>query len=218
LFLLIGVLLYVYYGDNQLPPPRQNDRIYPEFIWNNLPVGVAGLVIAAILAAAMANLSAALNALASTTVVDFLRARARGMSEERSLKIARLATIGWGIVLLAIAYGARHSRSVLEAGLKIGSIPLGLLLGVFMLGVLTKKPRESAAMAGLVGGLAAIVYVVWRTPVAFTWYVLIGTSVTFGVGWLYSLFERPLPPEEVLVRQPAGGLPHLPSQRTTAEE
>ena len=218
LFLLIGVLLYVYYGDNQLPPPRQNDRIYPEFIWNNLPVGVAGLVIAAILAAAMANLSAALNALASTTVVDFLRARARGISEERSLKIARLATIGWGVVLLAIAYGARHSRSVLEAGLKIGSIPLGALLGVFMLGVLTKKPRESAAIAGVVGGLATITYVVWRTPVAFTWYVLIGTSVTFGVGWLYSLFERTLPPEEVLVRQPAGGAPHLPSQRTTAEE
>src|SRR6266446_574735 len=86
LFLLIGVLLYVYYGDNHLPPPKQMDRVYPEFIWNNLPVGVAGLVIAAILAAAMANLSAALNSLASTTVVDFFRARSRGVSEERSMR------------------------------------------------------------------------------------------------------------------------------------
>jgi len=113
LFLLIGVLLYVYYGDNHLAPPKQMDRVYPEFIWNNLPVGVAGLVIAAILAAAMANLSAALNSLASTTVVDFFRARSRGMSEERSMRLARWATVLWGAVLLAIAIGARHSKSVL---------------------------------------------------------------------------------------------------------
>ncbi len=79
LFLLIGVLLFVYYGDMHLahPPLDRTDRIYPEFIWHNLPPGLAGLLIAAILAAAMANLSAALNSLSSTTVVDFLRARSR---------------------------------------------------------------------------------------------------------------------------------------------
>jgi SSS family transporter len=90
LFLLIGLLLYVYYADNRLPPPERLDRIYPLFIWNSLPVGVAGLAIAAILAAAMANLSAALNSLASTTLVDFVRTRARNMSESRSLRLARL--------------------------------------------------------------------------------------------------------------------------------
>ena len=66
------------------------------------------------------------------------------------MRIARLATIVWGVVLLAIAIGARHSQSVLEAGLTIGSIPFGALLGVFLLGVLTKKPREGAAIAGVV--------------------------------------------------------------------
>ena len=218
LFLLIGVLLWVYYGDNRLPLPARSDRIYPEFIWNQLPTPIAGLVIAAILAAAMANLSAALNSLATTTVVDFMRARVRGMSEERSLKVARWATVVWGVVLLAIAIGARHSTSVLEAGLTIGSIPLGALLGVFLLGVLTKKPGEWAAIAGVVTGLSTIVYVVARTKIAFTWYVLIGTTVTFTAGWLFSLFQKPLPPEEVLVREPAGRLPHLPSQRATAEE
>ena len=84
LFLLIGVLLYVYYSD--LAPrrrPRRRDRIYPEFVWNNLPPGLAGLIIAAILAAAMANLSAALNSLASTTVVDFYRARAKARQRHR---------------------------------------------------------------------------------------------------------------------------------------
>ena len=73
LFLLIGVLFFVHYSDAHLPAPKTLDRIYPDFIWNNLPPGIAGLVIAAILAAGMSNLSAALNALASTTIMDFYK-------------------------------------------------------------------------------------------------------------------------------------------------
>jgi SSS family transporter len=190
LFLLIGLLLYVYYGDHHLAPPERLDLIYPLFIWASLPVGVAGLAIAAILAAAMANLSAALNSLASTTVVDFVRARAHNLSESRSLQLARLATVGWGAVLLPIAIRASQSRSVLEAGLSIASIPSGVLLGVFLLGVLTTRPREGAAMAGSAAGLAAILYVWLATPIAFTWYVLIGTTVTFTIGLAASLFEK----------------------------
>jgi SSS family transporter len=189
LFLLIGVLLFVYYGDRHLTAPAQKDRIYPEFVWNQLPSGLSGLIVAAILAAAMANLSAALNSLASTTVVDFFRARAKGVSEARSVRLARFATVFWGLVLLGIAIVARGSKSVLEAGLTIGSIPMGALLGVFLLGVLTRKPREGAAMAGVVAGLGTILYVKFRTPIAFTWYVLIGTFVTFGVGMAASLFQ-----------------------------
>ena len=217
LFLLIGVLLYVYYQDNHLPAPLKTDRIYAEFIWNNLPVGIAGLVIAAILAAAMANLSAALNSLASTTVVDLFRAL--GKSEEQALKQARWTTVFWGAIMLVIAIGAKNSKSVLEAGLSIGSIPLGALLGVFLLGVLTRKPGERAAIIGVLAGLTTIAYVVFLTRIAFTWYVLIGTIMTFGAGLLASLFEPRRPPEEeVLVRQPAGGDPHLPDRRATAED
>jgi Na+/proline symporter len=190
LFLLIGVLLFVYYGDTGRPKPAQLDRIYPQFLWDNLPPGIAGLTIAAILAAAMANVSAALNSLASTTVVDFVRARRHNLSEGESLRIARFATIGWGAVLLAIGIAARNSKSVLEAGLTIASIPFGALLGVFLLGVLTKRPGETAAIAGTIAGLAAILFVRFQTPIAFTWYVLIGTVVTFGVGLGASLFER----------------------------
>jgi SSS family solute:Na+ symporter len=190
LFLLIGLLLYVYYADNRLAPPGRLDRIYPQFIWSSLPVGIAGLAIAAILAAAMANLSAALNSLASTTVVDFIRPRAAHISEARSLQLARLATVGWGAVLLPIAIRASQSRSVLEAGLTIASIPSGVLLGVFLLGVLTTKPREGAAMAGVAVGLGTILYVWLATPVAFTWYVLIGTTATFIAGVAASLFEK----------------------------
>ena len=188
LFLLIGVLLFVYYGDMHLTPPAQNDRIYPEFIWKSLPTPLAGLIIAAILAAAMANLSAALNSLASTTVVDFLRARKIPISEAQSMRIARWATVGWGIVLLAIAYGARKSPSVLQAGLTIASIPFGALLGVFLLGVLTERPGEAAAICGVIAGLATVLGVRFLTPIAWTWYVLIGTVVTFGVGVISGLF------------------------------
>jgi SSS family solute:Na+ symporter len=101
-----------------------------------------------------------------------------------------MATILWGAVLLTIAIVARRSKSVLEAGLSIGSIPAGALLGIFLLGVLTRKPRERAAMAGVVAGLAVILYVVLETRIAFTWYVLIGTVVTFVVALAASLFER----------------------------
>jgi solute:Na+ symporter, SSS family len=189
LFLLIGILLFVYYGDNHLTPPAQRDRIYPEFVWNNLPPGLAGLIIAAILAAAMANLSAALNSLASTTVVDFYRARGRQVSEASSLKLARGATIVWGLILLGIAIAARHSTSVLEVGLTIGSIPFGALLGVFLLGILTRRPGQGAAIAGTIAGLATVLLVHFYTPIAWTWYVMIGTLVTFGVGLLASMFE-----------------------------
>jgi Na+/proline symporter len=181
LFLLIGILLFVYYGDRHLAAPAQPDRLYPEFIWNSLPTGVAGLLIAAILAAAMANLSAALNSLSSTLLVDFLHGG--------SVRLARGATVIWGLILLVIAIGARHSKSVLEAGLTIGSIPAGALLGVFLLGVLTKKPGEKAAMAGVAAGLTTVLLVRFETPIAWTWYVLIGTAATFLAALAASLFE-----------------------------
>ena len=190
LFLLIGVLLFVYYGDRHAAPPLHIDRIYPAFLWNNLPPGLAGVSVAAILAAAMANLSAALNALSSTTVVDIFHAKSGAGNDVRSLRLARLCTVGWAVVLMAIGYASRFSHSVLEAGLSIASVPLGALLGVFLLGVLTKRTGERAAMAGVAAGLAAILFVYYRTPVAFTWYVLIGTGVTFSVGLAASLLER----------------------------
>ena len=220
LFLLIGVLLYVHYADLHLSAPAQRDRLYPEFVWNNLPPGLAGLIIAAILAAAMANLSAALNSLASTTVVDFYRARAKSVTDAAALRIARLATVAWGGVLLTIAIAARHSKSVLEAGLTIGSIPMGALLGVFLLGVLTRKPREGAAIAGVVAGLSMVIGIHFYTPIAWTWYVLIGTVTTFAVGLLASLFQgaAPIPLETAGVREPAGGLPYLPSRHANPEE
>ncbi|MDX2151517.1 MAG: sodium:solute symporter [Bryobacteraceae bacterium] len=190
LFLFIGIILFVYYRDSGLTPPQPPDRIYPQFIWSQLPPGVAGLVIAAILAAAMSNLSAALNSLASTSVMDFykpLRQQAGHQdSEAYYLKIARYITIAWGVVLFGIGLLARQWGSVLEAGLSIASILYGGLLGIFLLGILTKRVSEPAAMVGMTAGFLLMLYVRFGTPIAWTWYVLIGTSVTFATGWLAS--------------------------------
>ena len=184
LFLAIGVLLFVYYREGQRPPPAVPERTYPEFIWNHLPIGVAGLVIAAILAAAMSNLSAALNALASTTIMDFVRQLRPRLPESNYLRLARWATVGWGIILFGVGLTARHWGRVLEAGLSIASVLYGALLGVFLLGVLTKRPGEWAAIIGMCAGFAATLLL--RGRVAYTWYVMVGSLVTFAVGYAAS--------------------------------
>jgi SSS family solute:Na+ symporter len=195
LFLLIGVMLYVYYAEAHLPAPEPADRIYPDFVWNRLPVGVAGVVTAAILAAAMSNLSAALNSLASTTIMDFYRPLeklrgGRARSDRDLLKLGRMATLLWGVLLFGIGLLARRWGSVLEAGLSVASVLYGSLLGVFLLGVLTRRVGERAAMAGMAAGFLIMVYVKFGTSIAWTWYVVIGTCATFGVGSLAALFVR----------------------------
>jgi SSS family solute:Na+ symporter len=200
LFLTIGLILYVYYSDTGRAAPKPSDRIYPDFIWHNLPPGIAGLVIAAILAAAMSNLSAALNALASTTVMDFCKPMMlrRGFikSEEYFLRLAKLSTLVWGGILFLVGLVARNWGSVLEAGLSIASILYGGLLGVFLLGLLTSRVGENSAIAGMIAGLAVMFYVKVFTNIAWTWYVLIGTTATFAVGLLSSLFLKPQPRNE----------------------
>jgi solute:Na+ symporter, SSS family len=178
----------VYYQGAEQRPPSVPERSYPEFVWQHLPLGLAGLVMAAILAAAMSNLSAALNALASTSIMDFVKPLWPRYRENTYLQIARWATIAWGVVLFSIGLLARHWGRVLEAGLSIASVLYGALLGVFLLGVLTKRPGERAAIAGMIGGLVAVLLL--RAQVAYTWYVLIGSTVTFVVGWCAGMLVR----------------------------
>ncbi|MCX6595744.1 MAG: sodium:solute symporter [Acidobacteria bacterium] len=191
LFLLIGVALFVYYRSAGIAPPVVADQIYPAFIWKHLPPVVAGLVMAAILAAAMSNLSAALNSLASTTIMDFVKPMTGSRhSEDHYLRLARWATVAWGLGLFVIGWASTGVKSVLEAALGIASIVYGSLLGVFLLGLLTKRAGEVAAMAGMSTALLVMIYVRFGTPIAWTWHVLIGTSVTFIVGWLFGFVFR----------------------------
>jgi SSS family solute:Na+ symporter len=189
LFLVIGVMLFAYHKHfPPVTPFKRTDAIFPTFIVEQFPPVAAGLVVAAILAAAMSNLSAALNSLASTSIMDFYRPHfAATRDESHYLRASRFATLGWGAVLIVIALAAaRYQKSVFEMGLSIASVAYGALLGVFLLGVLTKRATQSGTIVGMLAGLSTMIYVSSQTTVAFTWYVLIGTTVTCVVGYVAS--------------------------------
>lgn len=200
LFLLIGAMLFVYY--KQFPPVAsftRSDTVFPVFVVGHMPRGISGLLIAAILAAAMSNLSAALNSLSSTSIVDFyLRLRPQS-TERRRIQISRAAMVTWALVLFALALVARHGGRVIEVGLSIASVAYGGLLGVFLLGVLTRSATERGAITGMVCGLALSLYLWLFTNVSFTWYVVLASVVTFAVGYLASR-QRRQTAEPVLLR------------------
>ena len=187
LFLTIGMMLHAYYAVHPLPPMATNDEIFPAFIVRSLPHGIAGLVIAAIFAAAMSNLSGSLNSLASTTVLDFYQPLAgRNVDDAGLLRLSRWLTAAWGLVLIAIAILARGWGSVFTVGLTIASIVYGPMLGAFLLGVLTTTATERGVMAGIGVSLAAMIGVRIFTPLAWTWYVLAGTAICVVVGLVVS--------------------------------
>jgi Na+/proline symporter len=190
LFLFVGVMLFAYY---RVPSSAfgRADRIYPTFIVSHMPHGIAGLLIAAILAAAMSNLSAALNSLSSSSIMDFYLRIRPTVSEAARLRLARLATVGWALVLFGLAVLALHRAGrVVEVGLQIASVAYGALLGVFLLGVLTRRANQRGAIIGMVCGLAIELYLWGSAQVAFTWWVVIGTCMTFAVGYAASVLWR----------------------------
>ena len=188
LFLLVGAMLFVFYG--LYPPARpftRPDTIFPTFIVTRMPHGVSGLLISAVLAAAMSNLSSALSALSSTTVVDFYARWRPNANEAHRVRVSQRATVGWCMALFVLAILSRHGGRVLEVGLAITSVAYGSLLGVFLLGVLTRRASEAGASAGMVAGFLLNVYLWQFTHVPFTWYVAIGSIATFVVGYGMSL-------------------------------
>jgi SSS family solute:Na+ symporter len=178
LFLLIGVMLYVHY---QQVPLQQTlaraDQILPVFVVNELKNGLAGFIVAAIVAAA---LSPSLNAMAATTVSDFYLPYFNPSADQRTqMRVSKQATVAWGVVQLAVAIGAQFmNRSVLDAGLAVLSFASGSVLGAFLLGTLAPSVRERDTFAGMIAGLIVMTVVWWATPIAFTWYVLIGAVTT----------------------------------------
>ena len=188
LFLVVGAMLFVFY---KLSPPAtpftRPDTIFPTFIVTHMPHGVSGLLISAVLAAAMSNLSSALTALSSTTVVDFYGRWRPDANETRRVRVSRIATIAWCLVLFVLAILTRHGGRVLEVGLSITAVAYGSLLGVFLLGVLTERASEPGATVGMLCGFLLNVYLWQFTAIPFTWYVAIGSIATFVVGYVTSL-------------------------------
>jgi solute:Na+ symporter, SSS family len=202
LFLLIGVMLFAYYKFFPLTANlTSNDQIFPTFIVERLPHGVSGLVIAAVFAAAMSNLSGSLNSLASTTALDLYKPLiAPKASDESLLRFSRWLTAAWGVVLILIAIVSRRVGSVFTAGLTIASLVYGPLLGAFLLGIATKRANQRGVISGMSASLIVMI-LIWAAAnlpsarqilplsIAWTWYVLIGTVICFAVGYAVSLMS-----------------------------
>jgi len=185
LFLVLGVMLFAYAQHAPLPiPGGDTDRVFPEFIVREMPVGIAGLVLASIFAVAMSNASGSLNSLASSSMIDFGGDRATAAATQQ-VRRSRYATLLWGLIFGAL--GLAPWGHVLEAGLTIASITYGGLLGVFLLGLWNRRANQTGALVGLVAGIATMVAVKFETHLAYTWYVLVGTISTFAVGSVVSL-------------------------------
>ena len=187
LFLVIGVMLYTYYQSTPLPRALgRNDEILPLFVITSLPHGVSGFIVAAIVAAA---LSPSINSMAATTVNDFYLKYVRPDADETTLmRVSRRATIFWGIAQILVAIGAQYVMgSVLAAGLAVLSLAAGPVLGAFLIGVLTKNVRTNAMLTGMACGVLVLAWVWYTGATAWTWYALIGSTVTMAMAGLASL-------------------------------
>ncbi len=194
-FLVLGLCLYAFY--NGVPFQqlglKSSDEIFPKFIVENLPTGLAGLVVAGVLASAMGTLSSSISSLASSTFLDLFKFTARGkdLDQQTEIRWSKRFTLLWGFILIGGAMLFTDTKNpVVEIGLKIASFTYGGLLGTFFLGLLFKRTNQTDAFAGFVAGIAAMVLVLTYTTIDFTWHTLIGATATIVVGNLSSYITK----------------------------
>jgi SSS family transporter len=185
IFLLVGVLLFVFAQHCPLlVPGDRTDSILPIFLVREMPSGLTGILLASILAVAMSNASGSLNSLAASSVMDFARLRDDESDTSSFLRRSRRMTLAWGAVL--VCFGLLPWGHLLEAGLTVAALPFGSLLGLFLLGTFDSRANALGSLVGMFGGLISVLLVLGFTQVAFTWYVMIGSCVTFALGALIS--------------------------------
>jgi SSS family solute:Na+ symporter len=198
LFLLIGIGLWAYYNGQKFDVP---DSIFPKFIIEGMPPGMTGLVIAALLAAAMSTVSGALNSLSAATTHDiYLPLKGRTQNDPSAFKAARMFTLMWAAILIGGALLYRETGTpVVVIALSIASFTYGGLLGAFFLAILWRRARQRDAILGMAVGITLMTFVVFAgrlmgtfpaleplNRIAWPWYVLIGTTITFTTGFLSS--------------------------------
>jgi sodium-coupled monocarboxylate transporter 8/12 len=175
-----------------------SDQVLPHFIMNVLPVGVAGLVIAGMLAATMSSVSAGLNSLSTATVVDFWqRFRRRPAAAEQDVRTAKVVTLAWGVLVTAPALYLGGFASVVESCLTVIGFFSGPLLGMFLLGVLTRRTNVPGVLLGAAAGTAAVAGAT-AAGVSFLLYGPVGCAATMAAGWLFSFCFAPPPAAKVL--------------------
>ncbi len=181
LFLFVGTMIWAAGADD---PALRGDELYATFIVNHLPPGIAGLMVAGILAAAMSTVSSSLNSLASATTQDFYSPMAGKDDPAHLLKIGRLATILWALILAGGALSFKSSdQPVVILALSVASITYGALLGTFLLSLAKDTVEQPDAIAGIVVATTAMLAVVFWKPypfesLAWPWYVPLGTAIT----------------------------------------
>jgi len=164
--------------------------VFPSFVINNLPIGMVGLIVAAIFAAAMSSVSSELNALSTATVMDFYRRLFRPNEEEKHyLRFSKIVTGVWGLAACAVAVYASQLGSLIEVVNRLGSFFYGSLLGVFVLAIATRWATPLSASIGLIGGMIAVAGVSLLTEISFLWYNLVGVSAVILVAFLISWWE-----------------------------
>ena len=202
-FLVIGVLLFAFYQPYADPsyatlapthPFTGGDRVFPDFITKHMPSGLSGLVVAAIFAAA---LSSSLNSIAATAVNDLYKPFRSDRDDRHYLRVSQYLTLLWGVVQIGVALAVRNSsRSALDQALSIASLINGPILGVFLVGTFLRRVSEPPALVGMAASIAVMLYVRFGTNIAWTWYVLLGSAVTFAVALLASFAFTPASPSQ----------------------
>ncbi len=198
-YLGLGTLLYVFYRQNPgLAVPANSDEILSYFTVHVLPFGLKGLVLAAVI---LASIDSPLNSLASSFVTDIYRPLVRRAASERHyLWVSRLGVVAFGVALVLIAYPCRRFEGILWVGLQVFTVTAGAALGVFLLGLLTKRRADRGNVVAMVASavaMAAGMYASergiggWKLQIGWTWLIVIGTAITFGLGYLLSLFRQP---------------------------
>jgi SSS family solute:Na+ symporter len=176
-------------------PTRDVNYVMPRFVIDHLPIGMVGLFIAAVLAAAMSSIAAELNSLATTSVIDFYRrwVRAEG-TDAHFLMVSRAATAIWGLLACVVALYAANLGSLIEVVNRFGSVFYGSILGVFLL-AMVPWARGFGAFAGLIAGMSAVLSVILFAPrVSFLWHNVVGALTVLIVGMLLSARARSAPP------------------------
>ena len=168
--------------------------VFPTFITTRMPIGLVGLLIAAIFAAAMSASAGELNALATATIIDFYRRHfVKEATDRHYLRVSKLATIGWGLFACVVAMYAANQGSLIEVVNRYGSFFYGSLLGVFMLATLSRRATAAGAFWGLIAGMAVVLTVAfspWTRDIAFLWHNVIGAVVVVIVGSAISAMRQ----------------------------
>ena len=167
--------------------------VFPTFITTHLPIGLVGLLIAAIFAAAMSSIAAELNALSAATVIDFYRRHLKpGASDRHYLFVSKLSTAFWGVFATVFALYATNLGSLIEVVNRVGSYFYGSLLGVFVLAIAVRRATANGAFWGLLTGMAVVGVVEATTDISYIWYTVVGTVAVVVVGMAISL-RHPAP-------------------------